>query len=379
MKKHNLSTKIKILCGLCFLLASTISCQNSSSFNVPIGTPASIGDFPLKENWHKDFDNEIKAMALGSGILVTGFTEQNGAVVQAFDTTSGTSLWKSNFQGSNNAGINIVIVEKLVYVIYSPSIFAIDLDTGKLVFKNYFDTSSIDEINAFTDKHLFMVKISEGVFAFDRFNGQLSWQVFLGRGRVDVFPDATNKLVYIVHGKYIMAVNESDGSLAWKKEIGFHGSVAFYDNVVYYPNSETGNTPETHLQAISLNANDVLWDYKLTTEIKCIKAMSDSVIAITNDTIIKFDSLSGEKLWAYYTSANIYCPLIIMDKVIYLKDGDSNEFIAIAEENGDILGRLDFEDSGGIGYAIPDDNLLSSTYPFNTLALYLKNSIYVYK
>jgi outer membrane protein assembly factor BamB len=160
MKKHNLSTRIKILCGLCFLLVSTISCQNNSNLNVPIGTPASIGDFPLKEYWHKDFDNEIKAMALGSGILVTGLTEQNSAVVQAFDITSGASLWKSNLQGSNNAGISIVIIEKLIYVIYSPSIFAIDLDTGKLVFRKYFDTSSIDEIKAFTEKHLFMVKIS---------------------------------------------------------------------------------------------------------------------------------------------------------------------------------------------------------------------------
>lgn len=379
MKKHNISTKIKIFCGLCFLVISTVSCQNNSNSSAPIGTPASIGNFPLKENWHKDFDKEIEAMALGSGVLVIGLTNQNGAVIQAFDVTSSKSLWKSNLQGGNNAGINIVIIEKLVYVIYSPSIFAIDLDTGKMVFETASDTSSVDEIKAFTDKHLFMVKTSEGVFAFDRFTGQLSWQVLLGRGQVNVFPDTANKLVYIIHGEYVIAVKESDGSVAWQKEIGFRGSSGFYDDVIYFSRSETDNTPKAHLQAINLHTNDILWDYKLTTEIKCIKATSDSVVAITEDTIIKFDRLSGEKLWAYYTSPNIYCSLIIMDKVIYLKDGDSNEFIAIAEGNGDILGRLDFEDSGGIGYTIPDDNLLSSTYPFNTLALYLKNSVYVYK
>lgn len=371
--------KIKILCGLCFFLISIVSCQNNSNSNVPIATPASIGNFPLKEYWHKDFDNEIEAIALGSGVLVTGHTDQNGAVIQAFDVTSGKSLWKSNLQGSKNAGINIVIVEKLVYVIYSPSIFAIDLDTGKLVFGNESDTSSIDGIKAFTNKHLFMVKISEGVFAFDRVTGKLSWRVLLGRGQVDVFLNTTNKLVYIVYGKDVIAVNESDGSIAWQKEIGFLGSSEIYNDVIYFSNSKTDNAPKTYLQAVSLNTNDVLWVYKLTTEIKCIKATSDSIIAVTNDTIIKFDRLSGEKAWAYYTSLNIYCPIIIMDKVIYLKDGGSNEFIAIAEENGDTLGRLDFEDSSGFGYTIPDDNLLSSTYPFNTLALYLKNSVHVYK
>ncbi len=379
MKKHNLSTKIKILCTLCFLFISTVSCQNNSTSDVPLGTPVSIGDFPLKENWHRDFDNELQAMALGSGVLVTGLTDQNGAVIQAFDMTSGISLWKSNLHGKNNFFTNIVVVDKLVYVIYPPSVFAIDLDTGKLVFENDLGLLGTNEIKAFTDKHIFMVQVSEGVFALDRFTGKLSWQVLLGRGHVDVFSDNTNKLVYIVHGKYIKAVNELDGSLVWQKDIGFHGPVEFYDNFMYYPNSEIENTPETHLQAVNLNTNDILWDFELTREIQCAKVTSESIIAVTDRTIINLDRLSGEKVWEYYTSPYIYCPLIIIDKVIYLKDGYNNQFIAIAKENGNILGKLDFEDSNGIGYAIPGDNLLSSTYPFNMLAVYLKNSVYVYR
>lgn len=379
MKKLNLSKKIKIIFSICLAITSIISCQNKSISQDPISTPESVGNFPLKESWHKDFDNEIKAMALDSGVLVTGITDQNGAVIQAFDINSGVSLWKSNLQGNNNAGINIFIIDKLVYVTYSPSIFAIDLDTGKLVFENNFDAANIAEIKAFTDKYIFIVKISEGVFAFDRFTGLLSWQVLIGRGSIDVFTDTKHKLVYIVHGEYIKAVNETDGSLVWQKAIDSYSSVEFYDDFIYYSTEKTEDNSELHLKAIDLNVNDVIWDFKLTREIQCARATKDNIIAITEETIINLDRASGKKIWEYYTSPDIYCPIIIMNKVIYLKDGFSNQLIAISQENGSKLGSMDFEDSSWLGYATPEDNLLSSTYTFNTLALYLKNSIYVYK
>lgn len=364
---------------MCLTIISIVSCQNKSNSNNPIGAPESIGGFPLQASWHKDFDNELKAMDLDSGVLVTGITDHNGAVIQAFDITSGVSLWKSSLQGNNDSGINIAISDKLVYVIYSSSIFAIDLDTGKLVFGNDFSASSINGIKAFTDEHIFLVQVSEGVFAFDRFTGNLSWQVLLGRGSIDVFPDSKNKLVYIVHGEYVKAVNETDGSLVWQKEIGLYGSVEFYEGVIYFSNDKTNDSSEIYLQAINLNTNDVMWDFELQREFKCARATNDSIIAITNETIIKLDRLSGKKVWEYYTSPDIYCPIITMNEIIYLKDGTSNQFIAISQENGDKLGYLDFEDSSGLGYPIPEDNLLSTTYPFNVLALYLKNSVYVYK
>lgn len=379
MKKYCASKKINNIFCVCLTIISIVSCQNKSNPNNPIGTPESIGGFPLQVSWHKDFDNELKAMDLDSGVLVTGITDYNGAVIQAFDITSGLSLWKSSLQGNNDASLNIFIIDKLVYIIYSPSIFALDLDTGKLAFGNDFGVSSINGNKAFTDEHIFLVQVSEGVFAFDRLTGNLSWQVLLGRGSIDIFPDSKNKLVYIVHGEYIKAINETDGSLVWQKEIGLYSLVEFYEDVVYFSNDKTKDSSEIHLKAINLNTNDVMWDFELQREFKCARATNDSIIAITDETIIKLDRLSGKKVWEYYTSPDIYCPIIIMNKVIYLKDGVSNQFIAISQENGDKLGYLDFEDSSGLGYAIPEDNLLSSANPFNVLAIYLKNSVYVYK
>jgi len=378
MKKRNESINLKIIFALFVLLISTAGCQNHSNSDVPVDLPKSIGDFPLKEHWRKDFDSELKAMALGSGALITGIVNDDGAVIQAFDITTGSSLWKSELSG-NSTGINIMMVDKSVYVVFASKLAAIDLDTGDLIFETEIGASIIDEIAAFTDKHIFVVQVSEGVYAYDRSTGKPSWHILVGRGNVDVFPDTAHQLVYIIHGEYLKAVNVRDGSLAWQKQIGFHGPVEYYDGFIYYSNSDIKDGLENHLQALSLETKKAHWDFDLNGEIKCIKATSDSIIAITNQAIARLDRLSGEKIWGYYISPDVYCPPVIMGDVIYLKDGSSNQFIAMEQENGDLLGRLDFEDSGGFGYKISKDNLLSSIYPSPILVFYSKNSVYIYK
>jgi outer membrane protein assembly factor BamB len=380
MEKSRISKKLAILIAMFFILASTGSCRNNSDSQTPEESAQIVGDFPLKEYWKKDLKGELKAMALDSGMLITGIVDNDGAVIQAFDIATGSSLWKSDLPG-DSIGINIMMVDKLVYIIFAPKLFAIDLDTGNIIFETDIGASIVDEIAAVSGEQVFVVQVSEGVFAYDRFTGKLSWQIFLGRGNVDVFSDTTHDLVYIVHGEYLKAVNEKDGNLAWQIQIGLHGVVGYHDGILYYSTSKIKGKAETQIQALDLEAKSQLWENELGNEVDCISTENNGVIAIATETIVMVDPKSGEKTWEYYIPLGVYCPLAMLDGVIYLKDGSSNQVVAMQQENGNLilLGRLDFEDSGGIGYKTPRDNLLSSTYPFPLLVFYLNHSVYVYK
>ena len=116
-----------------FLFLITIAgCQKNSNSDIPADSAKIIGKFPLKEHWRKDFDRELNAMALGSGALVTGIVDDDGAVLQAFDMATGSSLWKHEIPG-NSIGIDIMVVDKSVYVIYAPKLIAVDLNTGNII------------------------------------------------------------------------------------------------------------------------------------------------------------------------------------------------------------------------------------------------------
>jgi len=391
MKKYRVSIDLKNLAAIFFVLISIAGCQDNSNSDIRADSPKIVGDFPLKEHWRKDFDSELKAMALGSGMLITGIIDDDGAVIQAFDIATGSSLWKNVLPG-NSIDIKIMVVDKSVYVIYAPKLFAMDLNTGDLIFETDIRASSGDEIAAFTDNHIFVIQISEGVYAYDRYTGKLSWQILVGRGNVNVFPAviATRQLVYIIHGEYLKAVNERDGSLVWQRQIGFHGPAGYAgyrDGILYYStsnihyssNNKIQEEAGTQILALDLGTNSQLWENELGNQGECMATENDGIITITTETIAMSDLKSGEKVWEYYIPLEVYCPPVIMEGVIYLKDFFTNQVIAMKQENGALLGRLDFEDSGWFGYKIPTDNLLSSIEPFPVLAFYSKNSVYVFK
>ena len=378
MKKRNVLAKSKLLCTMTFTLVLIVSCQNNSNPDVPATEPKIVGNFPLEGYWRKDFDSELEAMAWGSDVLITGILDDGRAIIQAFDITTESSIWKHELPG-NSIGINIIVVGKSVYVVFSPKLIAMDLKTGGLLFETDIQASSIDEIAASSDGHVFVVQVSEGVYAVDRFTGKQSWEFLVGRGNVDVFSDTTHELIYIIHGDDLKAINDQDGSLEWQKQIDNQGAVQYYDGFIYYSNSEVPDGSENHLKALSLETKEVIWDFELSEEIKCISATSDSIIVVTTRTLAKLDRISGEKEWEYYISPNVYCPTVIQNSVIFLKIGSSNQIIAMGLDDGSFLGQLDFEDSVGIGYEIPKDNLLSLTYSYPVLAFYIDNSMYIYK
>jgi outer membrane protein assembly factor BamB len=379
MKKCTVLVKLDFLCLTILLLISIVGCKNNSNSNsTSSDLPKRIGDFPLELNWKKDLYGELEAMDLQSGVLVTGVVNDKEAVIQAFDITTGSRLWKREISG-NGIGINIKIADKSVYVVFSPRLVAMDLMTGDLTFETDIQASDIDEIAGISKDHIFIFRVSEGVYAYNRLTGEMSWRTILGRGNVNVIPDVTHDLVYIIHGEYLDAVYEEDGSVAWQQEIGFHGQVGYYEGLVYYSNNKAKDGLENHLQALSLSTKKQLWNSDLNEEIKCINTTSDNLIVITNQALVNFDRLSGEKIWGYYISQDVYCPPTILRDVVYIKDGFDNQISAYDRENGDLLGSLDFEDSTGIGYKIPKDNLITSVEPFPVLVFYLKNSVYVYK
>lgn len=378
--KNTMQKKLENVVVMFLFLVTIAGCQNNSNSDVSADSPKIIGNFPLKEHWRRDFDRELNAMALGSGTLVTGIVDDDSAEIQAFDIATGSSLWKHEFPG-DSIGIKITIVDKLVYVLYAPKLIAVNLNTGNLFFVTDIGASIGDEIVAFTDKHIFVVQVSEGAFAYDRFTGKPSWQILVGRGNVDVFPDTINGLVYIVHGEHLRAINEQDGSLAWKIQIGLHGAVEYHNGILYYSASKAKGEAETQIHALDVGTRSQLWENELGNEVDCLTMENNGIIAITAETIAMMDTNSGENVWEYYLPLGVYCPPVTVDGVIYLKDGSSNQVIAMEQDNGNLnlLGRLDFEDSGGIGYKIPKDNLLNAINPFSVLVFYLKNSVYVYR
>lgn len=359
------------------LLSTTISCLSNSTSATSINTQKAIGDFPLKINWWINLENKVKAMALNSNVLTTGIINNETFVVESFDLETGSSLWVHQFPGDEIG--NITTSNGVVYVISTPELIAMDIDNGNLIFENDIQGSSLDRIVLVSDKHIFIIRISQGVYVYDKFNGELSWQFPLGRGGINVFSDNDYNLIYIVHGEDIWAVDEGDGTIVWQKQIGDYGAMKSYNGKLYFSSSRDQGNTYNYLQSADLDTKEIEWEIKLDSEIECVEATSTSVFVITAQTVNKFDKLSGNKIWGYYISPDIYCPPVITDDVIYLKDGSANQIIAISQEDGNVLGRLDFEDSNWFGYEIPNDNLGFSGSPYSLLVFYVNNFVYVYK
>jgi outer membrane protein assembly factor BamB len=375
----NTSKAIKTGFVVLFVLIIGNGCRDNLESYTLMESPKVIGAFPLKERWKKDFDGDVKAMALGSDLLVAGIIEKDRAVIQAFDVSTGSSRWKSEIPGTG-MGIDLTISENVVYAICASKLIALNLDSGEELFQTDIGASIVDEIVAVSDEHVFVVQISEGVYVYDKLTGNLSWQLSLGRGNVDVFWDAERDLVYIVHGESVRAVNEQDGALAWESRIGPHGAVGYQDEVLYYSASNVKDGAKTDVHAFRIDTKSELWKTELGRDVDCITMQDDGLIAVTTETIAMVDPKLGDKVWEYYIPLGVYCPPIFAGGVIYLKDGSNNQLIAMQQVDGrlSLLGNLDFEDPGGLGYQIPNDNLLYSNDPFPYLAFYLRNLLYVF-
>ena len=379
MGKSRSSKRFPILIIVFLILVSTSGCQDKADSRMPV-VPKVIDNFPLMEHWRRGFDGKVKAMALGSGRLVAGIIGDNDAIIQAFDIGSGSSLWQIKLSGKG-IGIQIVVVDSVVYIIYAPKLFAVNLDTGNPIFEIDIHASIGDEVGAISDEHIYIVQLSEGVYAYDKLTGKQSWKILVGRGNVDVFLDSVHDLVYIVHGETLSAVSEQDGSLAWQFPIGFHGAVGYKDGILYYSASEINVEAKTQIRALDVGRKTQIWENKLGRGIDCLAMENNGLVAINKETMAIFDPRSGERAWEYFIPLGVYCPIVALEGVIYLKDGFSNQIIAMqqGENTLTLLGRVDFQDPEGIGYEIPKDNLLGSTYPFPLIAFYLDNLVFVFK
>lgn len=157
-------------------------------------------------------------------------------------------------------------------------------------------------------------------------DGKVSWK-FTAKGPFWARPVSDGKVVYVPSmDHFLYAVNISDGSLAWKTDLGASGvyGVALGDDGNLYL-----STLGDEVLAVTSSRGDILWRFKPSGSIWAVPVVKDGVIYFgdLNNKVYAVSAKDGRSTWGDVTAAG---PILNSPAV-------TPEGLVFATENGTVF------------------------------------------
>jgi len=334
-----------------------------TSFNSTETTLSASNVQNLAFLWGADVAGGVTAFVLDQGVIYaqgqgTGSNNEN---LVAINATTGETLW-SIITGNNGEGLNNTLAagNGLVFagcVItpkgeeYAGGICAYEKGLGRLKWSysnecNCAPPSNVGTPLVYSNGTLYFGYAyggsggAEYMVALDAQTGSVLWTY--GTGTSNTLGSATpvvgNGKVFFTggaSGQNVIAVNQSNGLLAWTASIGANTSGLTYapNNVLYVNGGSSGE-----LQALNASTGAQLWSVEYNSSAFPVSVANGLIYATGSDgNVYKFRSANGAQVWSI--SVGSESSVSLANGVLYEGEQGPNNaaFAAYAMSSGDSL------------------------------------------
>lgn len=301
-----------------------------------LNKPAIEGNFPLKEKWHFEAEDEIVAEpGVGGGKVVI----RTGRKVYALDATTGTLLWDDLTSGSTSMPTSPALVDgQIVVVGYPGGIKALDAATGKVLWTSpETKCSGLGSFpTALSKTMVYEVRPHCSVKAYSRTTGAVIWDVALpgGRSGANLFLNH-NKLYVVTNTDILLVLDSMEGDLLEeiKEQIG---QPATYQSGILY-----GFKGTDQLVAFDVQAKKVLWHQRgLSQSYPPLLDGQRLLVPTDGGQPMAFDTQTGQLLWEAKTGQDIYQTPVVLNNVVYILGIGHGKVYALSVQDGTELGHI---------------------------------------
>jgi outer membrane protein assembly factor BamB len=295
------------------------------------------------QNWLVDISPSGKQSYIGTqtGAFGGGLFFAPGDEIRAIDPASGDIVWHYNPNKSETERHGLVYRDGQVMVHLSNQVHILDASDGSVVgTKNMaagwanFQPFTLRDNNAY-------LQLYGQVRGYDLSTCSLLWTFNVDppifgmdtsvRGAITAPGDG--KVYFGCYNGYYYAVNDTNGTLAWKQPIN-GGTLRQFDTGAYwngflYYGEGTGNPDETSVpRLVCLDASDgsEVWAYKKDNATigdywgYCSPIIANGIVyaGCTNGEFVALDATTGEQVWHWIAPDELKCDPSVADGRLFL-------------------------------------------------------------
>jgi len=275
---------------------------------------------------------------LADGILYTG---SGDGVLYALDAQTGEEIWSTDgfgqLENSGAAAGDILVVGG-----YDQRVRALDRHTGEVLWS--FDTTSFVQASPLIVDEQVYIATDHALYDLDLVSGELKWEVATGNeGAYMGAPAYEAGIIYTSGGKYLLAVDRTDGTELWRiqHEEPFT-ALAIANQMIYVGNFDG------FFYAYDQKTGDEKWKFHGSGIFWAGPAIQGNTVYTGNDaTVYAVNAQTGEQLWSFDTDGLAVSEPTVSDGVVYVSDSShefprgSRHLYALDAQTGEELWRFE--------------------------------------
>ncbi len=304
----------------------TLVPTETGSTNVTLyrGNPQRTGvfNFPaIREEPNLKWQTKISSTWLMPPILADEilYTGSGDGILYAIDVQTGEKLWSTGgFSQLENSGA--VAGDTLIVGGYDGRVRALDRHTGEVLWS--FDTVSFVQASPLIIDDRVYVATDHAIYALDLLTGKLQWQAPTGNeGAYMGAPAYEEGIIYTTGGKYLLAVDSSNGKELWRIEYDdMFTALAVANGLIYVGNFDGyfyAFDQKTGAEKWSVKSGGIFWAGPAVE--------GNTVYAGNDDVVYALNAQTGEQVWKFQMAEKAVSEPMISDGVVYVSDS-SHEF-----------------------------------------------------
>ena len=281
-----------------------------------------VFDFPaIRQQPSVKWQKKVSSTWLMPPVLAEGnlYTGSGDGVLYALDAKTGDELWSTGGFGQlENSGA--VAGDLVVVGGYNQSVRALDRKTGEERWS--FDATTAVQASPLIVDQVVYIATDHSLYALDLASGELQWEAQTGdEGAYMGAPAYEDGIIYTTGGKYLLAVNGSDGTELWRiQKEEQYTALAVAAQTIYVGNFD-GN-----FYAYDQNTGEEKWKFEGGGIFWAGPAVQGNTVYTGNDdTVYALDAQTGEELWSFKGGSESVSEPTVSDGVVYVSDS-AHEF-----------------------------------------------------
>jgi outer membrane protein assembly factor BamB len=265
-------------------------------------------------------------------VAETSNTDESGSV-RAIAKDTGETQWTVDRQSELYRGI---AYQSGRVFFGDETLQAVDSETGEQIWEIEEYVSS--EPIADNDTVYVILNYNAGsyLFSIDAEQGTTNWRVEL-YGSSGGFPATlTSEAVYIGGGSRLYALNKSDGSQIWTKDLEeqYIATSDVVDGRIYISTWQSNDDSADNIQALNADDGSEVWGLGVPGHANAPPVVNDGTVYVGtrghDDNLLAFDATSGDQIWSFGAEAKIDRGPAVADGSVFVgtTQGDFHEVSA---------------------------------------------------